>query len=61
MIKGWTRLDWRTLVNSISGKLSEREQDLFRKYDGQKGAYTFQYSPSTGRTYITVVEHPEWP
>ena len=60
MIKGWFRLDGRTLVNTITGKLSEREQNLFRRYDGQKGAYSFTYSPRTGKTTITLVEHPEW-
>lgn len=61
VLKGWTRLDGRTLINHISGKLSAKEQDDFRRLDGQKGAYYFRYSHTTGRTMIRFVEHPEWP
>lgn len=61
MLKGWVRLDSRTLVNQISGKLSERERDLFRKMDGQKGLYDFVFCSRTGRTTIIVTECPEWP
>ena len=60
MLSGWTRLDGRTKVVTISGKLSAKEQDDFRRLDGQKGAYTFLYSHTKGRTTIRVVEHPEW-
>ena len=60
MLKGWIRLDARTNFVQISGKLSEREQEQFRRYDTQKGEYEFVYSPRTGRTTIILVEHPEW-
>lgn len=61
ILKNWIRIDGRTLANYIDGKLSEREQALFRQYDHQKGAYEFKYSHQTGRTTIIVTEHPEWP
>ena len=60
LLKGWVRLDSRTLVNHINGKLSQKERDDFRRHDGQKGAYDFFYDPETGRTTVRVTEHPEW-
>lgn len=60
MINGWVRVGGRTLVNSIDGRLSAKEQADFRRQDGQKGEYSFCYSHTTGRTYIRIIEHPEW-
>lgn len=60
MLKGWVRVDERTIKNEISGKLSKRERELFERYDRKKGEYRYRYSHSTGKTTIVVREHPEW-
>lgn len=60
ILSNWIRLDQRTLINTISGKLSAKEQDDFRRWDNQKGEYHFYFSPRTGKTTIRVIEHPEW-
>lgn len=56
----WTRLDARTLIRSVPGKLSAREQEDFRRRERLKGEYDFIYSHSTGTTAVKVTEHPEW-
>lgn len=61
MLKDWTRIDERTIKNTITGKLSARERELFERYDRKKGEYRYHYSHSTGKTTIVVKEHPEWP
>lgn len=60
MLKGWIRVDSRTKLIQLSGKISEREQELFRRLDGQKGSYDFVYCARTGKTTILLTEHPEW-
>lgn len=60
MTRQWIRKDARTLVCYEPGKLSKSEQDLFRRSERIKGAYDFEYNPSTGRTAVIVTEHPEW-
>lgn len=56
----WIRMDCRTLIRQVSGKMSEKEQDLFRRRTNVKGEYRFLFSPRTGRTTVKVIEHPEW-
>lgn len=60
ILKGWIRESERTKINKISGKLSKREQDDFRRLDGQKGHYDFIYSHRYNETTIRLTEHPEW-
>ncbi len=56
----WIRMDRKTLVMQIAGKLSETEQATFRRKHQVKGEYRFIFSPRTGRTTVKVIEHPEW-
>lgn len=60
MTRQWIRIDAMKLVCYEPGKLSEREQDLFRRTERIKGSYNFEYDRTTGRTAVIVTEHPEW-
>lgn len=57
---GWIRLDGRTLIRRVPGKLSAREQRRFESRKRLKGEYDYFYSPKTNQTTVRVIEHPEW-